>query len=839
MSLLLSLFVIYTPYQVTAEGLPEQYIGNNTTAESSKEKKTDPPWLGASLHSGDFTFGLAKAVGLKEPKGVLVISVSPGSPAEKSGIQGGSKILTIDGQEVRVGGDIILAIDGKEITRNNDLITEVVDKSAGDKLKLTIYRSGQIKEIDVTLSSRPNFLTVDNKAGLNFTYPSEWYLIKPPEQGETFNIYSPYENSSDPFREYIQIRAFPADEDLEKRVSGIINIRKQEYRFKDFQILSSEMITLRGDPAYKVVYTYWDRQNNITLKAMEIHWVKASGLEFRIVYDAELSKYPEYLSTLEKVIESLKANEAQDMNKIYQYGLRLKGFPVDLALNPVTNKLYIAIKQPDKVYVIDAYANVPVANITLEAYPNSIAINSITNMIYVASDETDKIYVIDGSTNKVIDRVSVGLDVRAVAVDPNEFGSGIVYAANYGNDTISVIDASTNKIVSNIAAGNRPEQIDIDFITNKIYVSNDEIDTVSIIDYVAYDNHTLKLRNTDNVTLGSDTDSIAANYHTGKVYVSNHLGDTISVIDSLTNQMLERIKVRLFPESLALNSKTSKLYVANAGLNIVSVVDINRSGQNPYITDVMVDSYPSSIAINPETNTVYVANYDSKTLSVINGSSNEMIVGVSFDINPPNAGYIECNDNKVSDNEHITYPIGTELKCKSISNDGFRFTSWSSNLLSDNTVSGGISESGASNIGYDSLRNVEDIYSDSNMVTKLDVSKFGTLIANFVKPQTQIELFIPNEYWFALYGVVLSFIIPAMVAWINTLRQRRHLRKFMMNIERVRESDSHNRTEYLKNLATLKQDLQEIFTKGKINDTQYRILNDKISEYENKSINYS
>jgi serine protease Do len=170
MSSLLSLFVVYTPYQVTAEDSPEQYISNNTITKPSKEKNTDPPWLGINLHPDEFTFGIAKAVGLKEPKGVLVISVSPGSPAEKSGIQGGSKILAIDGQEVRIGGDIILAIDGKKITRNNDLFKEVLDKSAGDKVKLTIFRSSQIKEIDVRLSLRPNFLTIDNKAGLFYIY---------------------------------------------------------------------------------------------------------------------------------------------------------------------------------------------------------------------------------------------------------------------------------------------------------------------------------------------------------------------------------------------------------------------------------------------------------------------------------------------------------------------------------------------------------------------------------------------------------------------------------------------------------------------------------------------
>ncbi|HWN91377.1 MAG TPA: PDZ domain-containing protein, partial [Verrucomicrobiae bacterium] len=44
--------------------------------------------------------------------GYLVKSVAKGSPSDEAGLRGGSKVVTIDGQQVVLGGDIILAVEG-------------------------------------------------------------------------------------------------------------------------------------------------------------------------------------------------------------------------------------------------------------------------------------------------------------------------------------------------------------------------------------------------------------------------------------------------------------------------------------------------------------------------------------------------------------------------------------------------------------------------------------------------------------------------------------------------------------------------------------------------------
>ena len=72
--------------------------------------------------------------------------------------------------------------------------------------------------------------------------------------------------------------------------------------------------------------------------------------------------------------------------------------------------------------MVNGTSNTVLSNITIGGIPNSISINSITNTIYVASPETDKVYVIDGFTDRLVDEISVGPNVGDMAIDTSEFG---------------------------------------------------------------------------------------------------------------------------------------------------------------------------------------------------------------------------------------------------------------------------------------------------------------------------------------------------------------------------------------------------------------------------------
>jgi serine protease Do len=114
------------------------------------------PWVGVA--GTDITPEIALALGLEEARGFLVTDITPGSPADKSGIRGGDMPITnITGfEELRLGGDIIMNVDDQRVNKTDDLLSYIeTNKQVGDTVTMTILRDGKLIEIDLVLGSRP------------------------------------------------------------------------------------------------------------------------------------------------------------------------------------------------------------------------------------------------------------------------------------------------------------------------------------------------------------------------------------------------------------------------------------------------------------------------------------------------------------------------------------------------------------------------------------------------------------------------------------------------------------------------------------------------------------
>jgi serine protease Do len=116
--------------------------------------KYDHPWLGISIAS--MNPDLAAAMNLSSgQKGALVSTVTIGSPADKAGLQASTKSATINGATVNVGGDIITAFNSQSIKTSDDLISALARSGkVGQTITLTILRSGQEIQVQVTLAAR-------------------------------------------------------------------------------------------------------------------------------------------------------------------------------------------------------------------------------------------------------------------------------------------------------------------------------------------------------------------------------------------------------------------------------------------------------------------------------------------------------------------------------------------------------------------------------------------------------------------------------------------------------------------------------------------------------------
>lgn len=95
-------------------------------------------WLGVRIQT--VTDEIAESLGLEEPEGALVASVTPGGPAE----------------EAQIGpGDVILEFDHKSIDRMRGLPRIVAETPIGKEVEVVVWRRGARETFGVTLGELP------------------------------------------------------------------------------------------------------------------------------------------------------------------------------------------------------------------------------------------------------------------------------------------------------------------------------------------------------------------------------------------------------------------------------------------------------------------------------------------------------------------------------------------------------------------------------------------------------------------------------------------------------------------------------------------------------------
>ena len=293
--------------------------------------------------------------------------------------------------------------------------------------------------------------------------------------------------------------------------------------------------------------------------------------------------------------------------------------PQSLALNPITNIIYVTVNNPigtnpGSVYVVDAVQQtvvtvVPVG-ISPGTGPNGIAVNATTNKTYVANYGSGMVSVIDGNNNYAVHSVTVGNGPDDIAVNET---SDTIYVTNYTDNTVSAIDGATEKVTT-ILTGTGPRWLAVNPVTNRAYVANQD-GTVTVIDGASDKATSIPVGS--NLSLGQ----VAVNTKTNKIYVANNTPykTGIAVIDGTTNAVINTVACS--PSwGVAVNSATNMIYASNYTAGTVTVID----GSSNSAVVLSAPSQPKSIAIDSAINRVYVASYLGSAITVIDGASNQI-----------------------------------------------------------------------------------------------------------------------------------------------------------------------------------------------------------------------
>jgi len=244
---------------------------------------------------------------------------------------------------------------------------------------------------------------------------------------------------------------------------------------------------------------------------------------------------------------------------------------VNVAVDPQTNRIYVANCQVPQwgACVINGVNNSAIDSLGVTVY-RDIAVNPQTNRIYAhtLSGNDDRVTVIDGTDFSVIDNVLLGSSLYyedvAIGVNPQ---MNRIYATYSGDNSLTVINGSTNAIVTTIPLGEETEDVVVNPDTNRIYAIYGN--KIAVINGA---NNTI----VDTVLNLGNINDLAVNPTINHVYVSEYY--KVHILDGATNDLLTTLSGLVMIDDLAANPQTNRVYVTHSNDDYVSVI---QDGEAP------------------------------------------------------------------------------------------------------------------------------------------------------------------------------------------------------------------------------------------------------------------
>ena len=346
--------------------------------------------------------------------------------------------------------------------------------------------------------------------------------------------------------------------------------------------------------------------------------------------------------------------------------------PEGVAVNHITNAVYVANAQEDSLSVIDGESNMHIDTIQIgESLYGGIGINYETNRVYVGSWSSKAIIVIDGDTNKVIDAVRVAISAIGVPVGVGvNSATNLIYVAIANDGIVAVIDGVTNEVVTNIrhpAFIENGGEIGVNSLTNRIYVTSSQ--GVSVID-----GNTNSI--IDFIRVFNSASEIVVNSETNLIYVIRPT-NSVKVIDGETNKVIDNIRIHRIMniEGLAVNPVTNRIYVGSFTAVFAALLQQDADSKLPQgriarnqstgicvingktnkVMECLTSPISTVIGVNPTTNRIYTASHDE--INVVDGEKNLVIATVKVESGPKQAIGI----NPLSNLIYITNPRSGNL----------------------------------------------------------------------------------------------------------------------------------------------------------------------------------
>jgi len=239
--------------------------------------------------------------------------------------------------------------------------------------------------------------------------------------------------------------------------------------------------------------------------------------------------------------------------------------------------------------------------------------------VYVTNETSGDLTIINGDTQAVMATAALGKRPRGIQPSPD--GKSL-YVALSGSppagpgvdpktlpppdrnaDGIGEVDADTYKLKRVIHAGADPEQLAVSADGTRLYVANEDTETLSVVDLASGSVLT-------SVKVGEEPEGVTIRPDGKVVYVTCEGDGAVFAIDTQTNKLLKRIPVGPRPRSIGFLPDGSRGYVSLENQGAIAVFDAK---QQKFLRLITLEGQgntpktrPMGIAVAPDGSTVYV-----------------------------------------------------------------------------------------------------------------------------------------------------------------------------------------------------------------------------------------
>jgi YVTN family beta-propeller protein len=293
-------------------------------------------------------------------------------------------------------------------------------------------------------------------------------------------------------------------------------------------------------------------------------------------------------------------------------GIAVGGEPTSVAVNPRTNRIYVANSGSLNVTVVDGTTKEVVATVPVATRPHSIAVNQRSSRIYVTTAESS-IIVINGDSNEVVG--SIPLSTRPIGLAIDHRTDRVIVATS--EPVVAVVDGPSSRVIATIPLAARPWSVAVIPETNRIYVTSQEAGTLAVVHGASYGVLAT-------VPVGGRPCGVAANPRSRRVYVTNQDTGSVTVLDADANTVVATVPVAAKPCGVAVNSQSSRVYMTDQEAGRVVVFDgIGNQALRAVDTARPVrapEPLPYGIDVDPQTDGVYVVDRGANRLLTFTGA---------------------------------------------------------------------------------------------------------------------------------------------------------------------------------------------------------------------------